>query len=83
MGGSGRRTAAVDCGENTGHGYSTCPTETKAVDAWVRAHRDKCKKLRKRGGTYTVLIHPTSIACAVSVKCCCGKEENVSHYDHW
>lgn len=35
------------------------------------------------GGAYTYEFTPTSIGVAVSVKCSCGEEIDVSHYEDW
>jgi len=35
------------------------------------------------GGEYTYCITPTSLGEGVRVKCSCGEEIDVSHYENW
>ena len=41
------------------------------------------KKQGAIGGQYSYRFTPTSLGTAVSVKCACGKEKNVTEYDSW
>lgn len=41
------------------------------------------KKQGAIGGQYTYSFTPTSLGTAVSMRCACGKEENVTEYDSW
>lgn len=41
------------------------------------------KKQGAIGGQYSYRFTPTSLGIAVTVRCACGKEENVTEYDSW
>jgi len=65
--------------------------QQKEIRDWRRSHNrekhmetdDVPRNVGSIGGEYTYCITPTSLGEGVRVKCSCGEEIDVSHYENW
>ena len=58
--------------------------EVERARAFERVHLHQGIDKGAIGGHISYTFTPTSIACAVKVKCSiCGKEENITDYSSW
>ena len=59
--------------------FSLNRVEVERAHSWLVEHKEKCQRLR-----ITVSFSTSSgIGMAVTIKCDCGEECNVTDYDSW
>ena len=67
--------------------------EQQSLDEWTRQHNKVCpyyddgtkpeSPAGAIGGRLSYQFTPTGLGTAITVKCACGEEENLTDYDSW
>lgn len=56
--------------------------EKSRAEEFKKIHK-KCYRPTAIGGQFSYIFTPTSVGTAVSIKCICGEQENITDYDIW
>jgi hypothetical protein len=63
--------------------YKLDKEQIRKISEWEYNHNCVIKNLGAIGGKLTFSFTPTNLGIVTKVKCCCGKEIDLTDYEDW